>query len=98
MRLLPPDLSVEEIVGELLALRSAALLRGFRGSPPVNVHAAAQILAAVGAVIQAHPEVSEIDLNPVVAYPGDGGAIALDAVIAVGNPGPDFHTQKESQP
>lgn len=98
VRLLAPDLSVEEFVDELHSLRSAALLRGFRGSPPVNVLAAAHTLSALGAFIQAHPEVTEIDLNPVVAYPGDGGAIALDAVIAVGNFIPDFQTQKECQP
>ena len=92
VRLLPPDLSIDEIVDELHRLRSAALLRGFRGSPPVNVHAAAQILAALGAVIQVHPEIVEIDLNPVVVYPGDKGAIALDAVIAVGNRSRDSQT------
>ena len=92
VRLLPPDLSIDEIVDELHRLRSAALLRGFRGSPPVNVHAAAQILAALGAVIQVHPEIVEIDLNPVVVYPGDKGTIALDAVIAVGNRSPDSQT------
>jgi acetate---CoA ligase (ADP-forming) len=97
VRLLPPDLSVEEIVDELHSLRSAALLRGFRGSPPVNIVAAAQILSALGAFIQAHPEVAEIDLNPVVVYPGDKGAVALDAVIAVGNSSRDPQTQKEKQ-
>ncbi len=98
VRLLPSDLSAEEIASELHKLRSAALLRGFRGSPPVNVPSAAQILAAVGAVIQAHPEIAEIDLNPVVVYPVDNGAVALDAVIVVGDSSLDPQTQKERQP
>lgn len=85
VRLLPSTLPVDEIVNELHKLRSAALLRGFRGSPPVDVTAAAQILSALGDLIQSHPDIREIDINPVVVYSAGEGAIALDALIAVEN-------------
>ena len=98
VRILPPDLVVDEITAELHKLRSAALLRGFRGSPPVNVLAAANLLSSLDAFIQAHPEIAEIDLNPVVVYPGDRGAIALDAVINVGHKTRESHSPKETQP
>ena len=79
--LLPPDLSEAAIAQALLSLKSAALLKGFRGSRPLDVTAAARIVARIGALIETHPEISEIDVNPVVVYPE--GALALDALIYV---------------
>ncbi len=84
VRLLPPDLSVQEIVNELDSLQCSALFRGFRGSPSLDVEAAAQILFDLGTLIRSCPEIVEIDINPVVVYPRGEGAIALDALIVAG--------------
>lgn len=84
VRLLPPDLSVEEIVAELNRLKSAELLRGFRGSPALDIGAAARIVEKVGALLMAEPRIREIDLNPVIVYPCGSGALALDALIVAG--------------
>ena len=81
MRLLPPDLSVEAIENELLRLKSAALLRGFRGSPALDVRAAAEIVRRLGSLMLAAPQIREVDINPVVVYPQGHGAVALDALI-----------------
>ncbi len=85
VRLLPPDLSVAEIVAELHLLKSAALLRGFRGSPVLDVEAAAGIVAKLGTLMLSVNSIDEVDINPVVVYPKGGpdgrGAIALDALI-----------------
>lgn len=81
VRLLTPDLSVEAIIAELYKLKQAALLHGFRGSPPLDVEAAAQIVATLGRLMLAEPTIREIDLNPVVLYPQGQGAVALDALI-----------------
>jgi acyl-CoA synthetase (NDP forming) len=62
---------------DLLArLRGAALLAGFRGRPAVDLDALADVIVAVSRVAAAHPEIAELDLNPVLAMPH--GAIALD--------------------
>jgi acetate---CoA ligase (ADP-forming) len=83
IRVLPPDLAPERIAGEFRRLRGAKLLSGFRGSLPVDVTAAAGVTARLGAFMLAHPEVREIDLNPVVVYPEGEGVMVLDAVIEV---------------
>jgi acyl-CoA synthetase (NDP forming) len=86
VRLLTPDLTRAQILAELDALKSAALLRGFRGSPPLDVEAVAEMIALLGRIMVGTPSLAEIDLNPVVVYPQGQGAVALDALISVRAP------------
>ena len=81
VRLLTPGLSLEAIAAEFGKLKSSTLLRGFRGSQPLDVAAAAKIVAKLGELMVAAPGIREVDINPVVVYPEGHGAIALDAVI-----------------
>ncbi len=83
VRLMAPDLSLKAIVGELQQLKSAALLRGFRGAPPLDVAAVANLIAALGRLLRAEPSIRELDLNPVVVYPDGKGLVALDALMFV---------------
>ena len=78
-----PDLGVDAIARALKRLKGAALLGEFRGSPARDVDAAAAIAAKLGAFILAHPEIAEIDINPVVVHAQGHGALALDALIVV---------------
>ena len=82
-RLIPANLPADQIVAELLQLKCAPLLRGFRGDPAADIAAAAQIVAKIGALVQADPRIREIDVNPVVVYPAGEGAVALDALIYI---------------
>ena len=84
VRLLPLDLSVQQIMHELNSLQCSTLLRGFRGSPWLDVEAAAKILFSLANLIRSCPAIEEIDINPVVVYPQGEGAVALDALIVVG--------------
>ncbi|MBV9404200.1 MAG: acetate--CoA ligase family protein, partial [Acidobacteriaceae bacterium] len=81
IRLLPPDLGVEAIINELLQLKSAAVLRGFRGSPALNVRAVAEIVQRVGNLMRSAPEIQEIDINPLLVYPEGQEPLALDALM-----------------
>jgi acyl-CoA synthetase (NDP forming) len=83
MRVLPADLAADAIAEEILRLKGASLLSGFRGSAAVDIHAAADMAARLGAFVMRHPEIAEVDLNPVVVYAEGEGAIALDALIVV---------------
>ena len=80
-RLLAPDMIDSEILAELERLKGAALLKGFRGSPRLDVEAVVRIVHAIGLLLLDEPSVREIDLNPVVVYPRSEGALALDALM-----------------
>jgi acyl-CoA synthetase (NDP forming) len=95
VRLLPPGLSLSAITAELNKLKCSTLLRGFRGSPPLDVEAAARIVSRLGELMIAAPDIREIDINPVVVYPEASGAVALDAVILL-NVAQPAHSQSSS--
>jgi acetate---CoA ligase (ADP-forming) len=83
VRVLPADLEPAAIAGELRKLKAAALLTGFRGAPALDLGAVADIASRLGRYATAHPEIAEIDVNPLVVYPKQEGAIAVDALIVV---------------
>jgi acyl-CoA synthetase (NDP forming) len=81
VRLLPPDLSQESIIEELMKLRTSRLLKGFRGSPAVDLPAVAKVVDAVGRIMTTAPGISEIDINPLFAHSIGDGVTAVDALI-----------------
>lgn len=81
VRILPPDLPPAEIVSELFQLRSATLLGPFRGSQAIDVDAVAAVIASVGQLMLAHPEIVELDINPLLCRPD--GVTALDALVVL---------------
>jgi len=83
LRLTPTNLTPAQIVTELDGLAAAKLLRGFRGSPPIDFESTARAIATVGRLVEEHPEIQEIDINPLVAYPAGRPPLALDALMIV---------------
>ena len=81
VRLMPADLAPEAIMAELLKLKGARLLTGFRGAPPADLRAAADLLTRLGAVMRGNEQIEEIDLNPVMLYPRGEGLLPLDALV-----------------
>ncbi len=69
--------SEAEAEAMLGALRCAPLLYGARGRSPLDVGAAAAALAALSCVAATHPELAELEVNPLLVLPA--GALALDA-------------------
>ena len=53
------------------------LLQGYRGAPPTDLEALQRVLLTLSDFVADTPEVQEIDLNPIYAYPD--GAVAVDA-------------------
>ena len=91
VRLMPPDLSEAEVVGELHKLKTAKLLNGFRGSPPVDVKAVAAAAAAIGRLMRARADIAEVDINPLMVHAAGRGATALDALIIATDAKPRPH-------
>jgi len=83
VRLLPPHLSREAIKNELTQLRCGKLLQSFRGQPPRDITAVADVIARIGHLMLLSPEIQEIDINPLIVYGIGEGAVALDALISV---------------
>jgi hypothetical protein len=69
--------SLERALALIGSLRIAPLLRGARGRPTLDLAAAAEALSALSHVAAAHPELAELEVNPLLVLPS--GALALDA-------------------
>ncbi|MBN1534866.1 MAG: acetate--CoA ligase family protein [Spirochaetes bacterium] len=60
-------------------IRGSAILGGFRGMPPVNRMTLASILRTLGDIAILHPEITEIDINPILIQ-GES-PVVVDALI-----------------
>ena len=76
---LPAPMTADQARQGILELRGAALLTGARGQPPADVDAFANLIAAIGDLAAAHPEIAELDLNPVLIGRAGHGAWIADA-------------------
>lgn len=57
------------------------LLGGYRDRPPAKIDDIAMVLVRLGLMVARHPEIRELDINPLLA--DDNGVIALDARVRV---------------
>jgi acyl-CoA synthetase (NDP forming) len=83
---LPPvsDVDAQAMLGGLKASR---IFDGFRGAPPGDRDALADIVCKVSALIEIAPEIRELDLNPVKVLPPGKGAVVVDGRLRVGRRG-----------
>jgi acetyltransferase len=80
MRLVP--LTREDALSMLHEIKGAPLLRGFRGQRTIDEKALVEGLLKLARIAQEYPDILEIDLNPVLAYPE--GMVVVDARIIKG--------------
>jgi acetyltransferase len=66
---------------QMMRTRIWRLLQGYRDRPPAALDAVAEMLIRLGQMAAEHPEIRELDINPLLADPN--GVIALDARIRV---------------
>ena len=79
-RVVPPTrLDVKEMIEEI---KGYPLLTGIRGRAPKDIGILEDILAKVAGIAQKHPEINEIDLNPVIVH--EKGASVVDARVILG--------------
>jgi acyl-CoA synthetase (NDP forming) len=58
-------------------IKGYPLLKGYRGTPPADVDTLVQILLKTSKLVIEHPEVDQLDLNPIMVY--EKGAKVVDA-------------------
>lgn len=78
---LAKDLTREEALAMIKQTKAYTLLRGFRGEAPADLDAVVNTLLRVARLCVAHPEISELDVNPLFAY--EKGVSALDVKITI---------------
>ena len=77
------ELDAHEVIR---SLKTFPLLNGYGGRPPADIPAVEDVLLAVSAMVEEHPEIAEVDLNPVLVS-GSGAAIR-SARIRLDSPPP----------
>ncbi|MBA3406818.1 MAG: acetate--CoA ligase family protein [Solirubrobacterales bacterium] len=73
--------SAEDAQAMVEGIRTAEVLHGVRGRPGVDRQALADMIQRVSELVSDFPEITEVDLNPVLAQ--EDGAIAVDARLVV---------------
>ena len=65
-------------------LKCAPLLNGFRGAPPADLRAAADVILSVADLVENDPSsIIELDINPLMLLAQGQGVVAADAVISL---------------
>jgi acetate---CoA ligase (ADP-forming) len=74
----------DEMLGEI---RAHSLLDGVRGKPPMDKAAITDTLLRISQLVQDFPQIAEIDINPLMVYPNDQGAVAIDMRLILASEG-----------
>jgi len=77
----PAPLSIEDAKEMIVDIRSKKLLEEFRGMPAVNTKTLAEIIHRLSLIPLAHPEIGEIDVNPLIVEKDN--PVAVDALIVL---------------
>lgn len=81
--LLPAPCDAAMVRRALHRLRAYPLLTGVRGAPPADIDALVRLVVAVGELARVHPEIVEMDLNPVLVHAAGAGVTVVDASAVV---------------
>jgi acyl-CoA synthetase (NDP forming) len=81
VRFLPADTHPSIIAQELMKLRGAKLLGAFRGERSRDLAALSDAAARIGALMIATPNLTDIDVNPLIVYAEGEGVVAVDALL-----------------
>jgi len=76
--------SREQVLHALGQLKCAPLLTGFRGLPPADLNAAADVILSVAGMVEKDPTaIIELDINPLLLLADGQGVVAADALITL---------------
>jgi len=74
--------------GEMVReIKARAILEGVRGQPPADMLFLADCLVRLAQLVTDFPQITEIDVNPLMVFPQGEGGVAVDVRMVVGGPG-----------
>jgi len=65
----------------IAGIRGSAIFKGFRGKPPADTDALERALVSLSDMVMNHPEISELDINPLMVYEKGKGTVVADCRI-----------------
>ena len=81
-QMLPARLGREHCESALRKLKGFPLLDGYRGKQKVDISAVLDTLEKLTSFMEAHSEIAEIEINPLVVFADGKGVMALDALVS----------------
>ncbi len=72
-------LSKDDIRFMVAETMAGKLLNGFRGSAVADFESLYEVIAQLSHLAMAHPEIQEIEINPLIVYPKGEGVMAIDS-------------------
>ncbi|MFH1138392.1 MAG: acetate--CoA ligase [Pseudomonadota bacterium] len=65
------------------SIKGFNLLKGYRGSPPTDLEEIKNCILRLAQMMVENPEISELDINPLIVYPEGLGCVVADSRIAL---------------
>lgn len=77
-----------EISAEIMirTIKAYGVLKGVRGAPPCDIAAIKDCILRLSQMVADHPEIAELDINPLIVYPEGEGCVVADSRILLKNP------------
>jgi acetyl coenzyme A synthetase (ADP forming)-like protein len=77
-----------EISAEIMirSIKAYNILKGVRGSWPCDIDAIKDCILRLSQMVTQHPEIAELDINPLIVYPQGKGCVVADSRILLKNP------------
>ncbi len=78
-----------EISAEIMirTIKAYSILKGVRGAPPSDIDAIKDCVLRLSQLVAEHPEIAELDINPLIVYPEREGCVVADSRILLKRPG-----------
>jgi len=77
------EISAEIMIRTIKAYR---ILKGVRGAPPCDIDSIKDCILRLSQMLAEHPEIAELDINPLIVYPEGQGCVVADSRILLKSP------------
>ncbi len=77
-----------EVSAEIMirSIKAYKVLQGLRGLPPSDIEAIKDCILRLSQMVSDHPEIAELDINPLIVYPQGEGCVVADSRILLTAP------------